>query len=337
LLILITGTIGLLALLVLAFVGVARDRDEGDVTLGQVDSTAPADDNLAVYGRYFYDLGFHTNIGRRSVSLDLLLSGGPGKDGIPALTDVEFVATADAGLRDEVRGILVDFEGERRFYPFNILVWHEVLNDSIGDTHFAVTFCPLCGSGIVFDREVGGEVLEFGVSGLLYESNLIMYDQSTHSFWSQSLGEAIVGRYTGTRLEILPMQLLTFEEARRKYPDIRVLSDQTGFARDYARNPYSGYEETESLIFPVSVQDNRFFAKELMYVFRLDETSVAFPLEMLTEEKVEDVLEGRDVEAVREGGEISVTVDGRPVPGYIEMWFSWATQHQEDGLVWALE
>jgi hypothetical protein len=118
---------------------------------------------------------------------------------------------------------------------------------------------------------------------------------------------------------------------------MKVLSDQTGFARDYTRNPYSGYDETETLMFPASVQDNRFFAKELMYVFRLGEKSVAFPLEALTEENVEDVLQGRAVEAFREGGQISVTVDGRPVPGYIEMWFSWATQHQEDGLVWAFE
>lgn len=296
-------------------------------------TTQPTID-LARQERRFEAAGFATDLTRTSIDLELVLSGGPGKDGIPALSDLTFTPPILALLGDDVRGILVEFEGERRFYPFNILVWHEIANDSIGDTHFAVTFCPLCGSGIVFDREVGGEILEFGVSGFLYESNLIMYDRTTESLWSQSLGEAVVGAHTGARLEILPMQLLTFGEARAKYPDMAVLSDDTGYSRDYGGNPYSGYDESESLMFPVSVQDKRFFAKELMYVFRLGDTSVAFPLNRLGEEGVSGTLEGTAVEASREGGEIHVTLDGSPVPGYIEMWFSWATQHESDGLVW---
>lgn len=218
------------------------------------------------------DHGLSTDTSKRSVELDELVSGGPPKDGIPALSpgDLAFGPPAMADLRDSVRGILVEFEGERRFYPFSILVWHEIANDHIGDTHFAVTFCPLCGSGIVFDREVDGRILTFGVSGLLYESNLVMFDRGTESLWSQSLGQAIAGFYTGTELEILPMQLLPFQEAREKYPDMRVLSKKTGYNKDYDRNPYSGYETSDSVYFPVSVQDSRFFAKELMYVFRLE-------------------------------------------------------------------
>ncbi|GAB4242299.1 MAG: hypothetical protein Kow00129_00710 [Thermoleophilia bacterium] len=284
--------------------------------------------------RAFSRFGFHTDTSRHSIDLDRLVSGGPGKDGIPALTQPEFVPAAEVSLDEGVRGILVEFEGQRRFYPFNIMVWHEVVNDRIGDEAFAVTFCPLCGSGIVFDREVEGKVLEFGVSGFLYESNLVMYDRETHSFWPQSLGEAVAGKYTGTRLDILPMQLLTFGEASEKYSDLQLLSEDTGYVRDYRRNPYAGYEETESLLFPVSVEDKRFFAKELMYVFRLDQSSVAFPLEQLGPQGASVDLKGRQVKVTRDGGEITVTVDGEEVPGYVEMWFSWATQHQEDGLVW---
>jgi hypothetical protein len=325
------------ALLAVALAAVAVT---GNGLTGKDEEAGPADEresDLSYDGRRFEDMGFRTDLSRRSIDLELLLSGGPGKDGIPALTKLRFVAASEADLRNEVRGIMVEFDGERRFYPFSILVWHEVANDSIGDTHFAVTFCPLCGSGVVFDRRVDGEVLEFGVSGLLYESNLVMYDQVTHSLWSQSLGESIVGRHMGTRLEILPMQLLTFEEARRTYPDILVLSDDTGFSRDYERNPYAGYEETETLVFPVTVQDKRFFAKELMYVFRLGGKSVAFPLERLGEEPAKRRIAAQSVVASRDGGEISVTVDDLQVPGYVEMWFSWATQHQSDGLVWDLE
>lgn len=334
---LVAGSVVALALVALAVAGYAVGMGEDEGRGRESDRAAEEDSTLAYYGRYLAAQGFRTDITERSIDLDRLLPGGPGKDGIPALTDLTFLPPAMAELDEDVRGILVDFEGERRFYPFNILVWHEVANDSIGNSHFAVTFCPLCGSGIVFNREVAGEVLEFGVSGLLFESNLVMYDQASHSFWSQSLGEAVVGSHTGSRLEILPMQLLTFEEAWRKYPDMRVLSDDTGFARDYDRNPYSGYDESESLLFPVSVQDKRFPAKDLMYVFRLGERSVAFPLERLSEEGATGVLDGTTVEASREGGEIRVTLDDRPVPGYIEMWFSWATQHQQDGLVWELE
>lgn len=131
------------------------------------------------------------------------------------------------------------------------------------------------------------------------------------------------------------MQLLTFREAGEKYPDMRVLSKETGHSRDYDRNPCSGYERSDAVRFPVSVQDNRFFAKELMYVFRLgDQQSVAFPRAQLPGEGAETELEGHHVGAERNGGEIMVFVDGERVPGYVEMWFSWATQHEDDGLVW---
>lgn len=152
---------------------------------------------------------FKTNTDKKSIDLSLLLSGGPGKDVIPAINNPKFVPLTKTKLKDDVLGIYVSFEGEARFYPYNILTWHEIVNDKIGHTHFAITFCPLCGSAIVYNRNIKGEILRLGVSGLLYESNLVMYDDKTESFWSQVRGEAIVGDYTGTKLEVLSMQRIS--------------------------------------------------------------------------------------------------------------------------------
>jgi hypothetical protein len=215
------GLRGLVGTAVLAIAllsaGCADEAPEGtrDVTV----SDEVSETELAI----FEQVGLETDPRTHSIDLDLILGGGPVKDGIPSIDDPAFVSVQEADIADEVQGILVDFEGVQRYYPFSILVWHEVVNDSIGDTHFAVTFCPLCGSGVVFDRDVDGDVLEFGVSGLLYESNLLMYDRDTESLWSQSLGEAVVGEKTGAVLDILFMQLVDFATLADDYPDAQVL------------------------------------------------------------------------------------------------------------------
>ncbi|MCI0533252.1 DUF3179 domain-containing protein, partial [bacterium] len=122
--------------------------------------------------------GLRTNTAKTSIPLDKVLGGGPGKDGIPALTNPKFTSVLEAGkvFRDDSLGILVTAGGETRYYPYNILVWHEIANDVVGGKPLVVTFCPLCASAIVFEASVDGEPREFGVSGKLYESNLLMYD-----------------------------------------------------------------------------------------------------------------------------------------------------------------
>jgi hypothetical protein len=175
------------------------------------------------------------------------------------------------------------------------------------------------------------------VSGLLHESNLLMYDRGTESLWSQSRGEAVIGERTGDVLDLVFQQHLTFDEVRALYPDALILSKDTGHSRDYDRNPYAGYEEDEDTFFPVSVDDQRFFSKELMWSFRVGDAYVAFPYEQLGDETLTKEIEGSEVVIGRDGSAVVVTVDGEPVPGYMEMWFSWATQHQEDGVVWELE
>lgn len=278
--------------------------------------------------------GLKTDTSVSSIDMELILSGGPGKDGIPAINDPKFTSVAEADFADDAQGLFVEFEGERRFYPYPILVWHEIVNDSIGDTHFAVTFCPLCGSGIVFDRKVDGEILTFGVSGLLWESNLLMYDRTTESLWSQAKNEAVVGIHTGQKLTVLPTQLITFGTVKQKYADAKVLSTDTGHIRSYGRNPYSGYEDDENLYFPVSVTDRRFPAKEIMFVLPYEGKSYVLPQLRLKDGTSRSFdIDGGKLVVEKKGGEITATVNGKERAGYYEMWFSWATHHQEDGEV----
>lgn len=283
----------------------------------------------------FARFGLVTDTDAASIPLEEVLFGGPGKDGIPALDHPTFVSISNAEVNDETLGVLVSVKGEERFYPYSILVWHEIANDSIEDMHFAVTFCPLCGSAIVFNRQVDGDILTFGVSGLLYESNLLMYDRKTESLWSQAGTEAVVGDYTGTRLDILPMHIISFAELKERHPGALVLSTNTGYARSYDVDPYTGYGLTDELYFPVSVSDERFSAKELMYVVPVGNLSVAFPVAELTD--TDTFTAGTTtLTALRVPDGIVVTAGGERVPGYYEMWFSWATQHEDDGVVWRI-
>ncbi len=281
----------------------------------------------------FQKYNLKTDTDKSLIDLDFVLSGGPGKDGIPSINSPKFVSIDSTDILDDVRGIFINLDGVRRFYPYSILVWHEIVNDSIGDVSFAVTFCPLCDSGIVFDRNVNNDILQFGVSGLLFESNLLMYDSKTESLWSQARGEAVVGDYLGTKLNILPFQLLTFKELKEKYPDTSVLSKDTGFLRDYTGNPYSGYDSTEDTIFPVSVTDDRFHAKELFYIIPIDNLSVSFPYRNLSEGTHSFQVNDTTLVIERIGGEIYASVSEERVPGYFEYWFSWIIHNKDNGVI----
>lgn len=172
-----------------------------------------------------------------------ILSGGPPKDGIPALSDPNFIAAADEtrlGMREPV--ITVELDGEvPRAYPIRYLTWHEIANDVIGEVPVAVTFCPLCNSGIVFDRRVNGELRTFGVSGKLRNSDMVMYDRETESWWQQAIGEGIVGVHTGDQLVQLPAWMESWEEFLARNPDGAVM-DQPPWPRNYGQNPYVGYD-----------------------------------------------------------------------------------------------
>lgn len=174
-----------------------------------------------------------------------ILSGGPPKDGIPAIDGPNFIAAAEeTRIGDREPVITVEMEGEvARAYPIRYLTWHEIVNDEMGGIPIAVTFCPLCNSGITFDRRVEGQVLSFGVSGKLRNSDMVMYDRETESWWQQAIGEGIVGELTGVELVALPTWMESWAEFIARNPDGAVM-DEPGWNRDYGSNPYTNYDSS---------------------------------------------------------------------------------------------
>jgi len=184
-----------------------------------------------------------TDFDRTLIDLAKIRDGGPPKDGIPAIDDPCFQPVAkvdDLADTEPVIGLTVSRES--RAYPLRILTWHEIANDVIGGVPVAVTYCPLCNAAIVFDRRLDGAVLDFGTSGKLRHSDLVMYDRQTESWWQQYSGEAIVGRYAGRTLEMLPARLESWAEFRARAPDALVLVPENPDARRYGTNPYVGYD-----------------------------------------------------------------------------------------------
>ena len=264
------------------------------------------------------------------------ISGGPPPDGIPALDDPSFVPLAQVTSGDEVQAIVLQDGTGVRVYPYNILVWHEIVNDTVDGVPVAVTFCPLCGSAIVFERTLpNGTATTFGVSGGLIDSNMIMFDRATEGLWQQSTGRALAGEFVETELTLHPFQLLTLGEVRESHPNARVLSADTGFARDYERNPYGDYDESDQFIFAPSTLDDRYPAKLIMAAFVVGEQRVAVPWLALREAgSLEAEVGGTTVSLKVSDGELDVRDDeGRLVPFYFEMWFSWAVQNEATGVV----
>lgn len=213
-----------------------------------------------------------------------ILRGGPPRDGIPAIDNPIFIDAAAADFLaddDWVLGITVG--GIARAYPIKILNWHEVVNDRLQGKPLAVTFCPLCGSGVVFDATVNGRPLTFGVSGLLYNSDVLLYDRQTDSLWSQLLRRSVSGTHAGIKLATLPVQHTTWKNWRLQYPATQVLSTETGEARDYAIDPYAGYEKSPATIFPVQPQAplDSFHPKEWVLGVHAGDKSVAYPFSQL--------------------------------------------------------
>jgi uncharacterized protein DUF3179 len=192
----------------------------------------------------FGEQGWRTDWTRTAVDYSELEVNVP-RDAIAPIDAPQFITPGEAAmwLSDQEPVVRVQLGSESRAYPLQILTWHEIVNDRIGDTPVTVTFCPLCYSAIAFDRLVDGDVLDFGVSGMLRHSDLVMYDRQTHSLWQQLTGEAIVGSYMDTRLNRIPAQIISFKQFREAHPAGSVLSRETGHQRDYGRNPYAGYDD----------------------------------------------------------------------------------------------
>ncbi|RMD48473.1 MAG: DUF3179 domain-containing protein, partial [Ignavibacteria bacterium] len=250
-----------------------------------------------------------TNFSRSNVDFDELIGGGPPKDGIPAILQPKFETIADAKWwLDEVEPVIaVEQNGIAKAYPLQILIWHEIVNDFIGDTPLIVTFCPLCYSAIAFDRRVKNLYLTFGVSGLLRNSDLIMYDTLTHSFWQQFTGEAIVGDFTGSALKIIPSQIISFEEFKLNFPNGKVLSKDTGFERPYGMNPYTGYDniDTNPFMFKGKI-DERLSPNEKVIGIKLAGKGKAYPYSITKEKHViNDVIDSMRIVIFHSGETVS--------------------------------
>ncbi len=230
-----------------------------------------------------------TNFEKSLIKLDELISGGPPKDGIPAIVNPKFTTQEEATdwLNEKEPVIAVNLNGISKAYPLQILIFHEIVNDRVGRTPILITFCPLCYSGIVFDRTVNNMSVRFGVSGLLRNSDMVMYDQLTESFWQQFSGEAVVGDLTGAKLKVIPSQIISFQQFKNNYPDGLVLSKNTGFKRPYGMNPYLNYDNAESNPFLFNGEnDNRLPQNEKVIGIKLDSIAKAYPYSITSQQKV---------------------------------------------------
>ncbi len=184
-----------------------------------------------------------TDFSKTSIDLGEIMSGGPPKDGIPSIDNPKTVPVSEVkNLADTEPVVGLIINGKARAYPLRVLTWHEIVNDELGGVPVTVTYCPLCNSAIVFDRRLDGKVLDFGTTGKLRHSDMVMYDRQTESWWQQFLGEGIVGEMTGARLKMVPARVESFARFRASAPDGKVLVPTGDVSRNYGANPYRGYD-----------------------------------------------------------------------------------------------
>lgn len=278
---------------------------------------------------------------KHSIPLDEILSGGVPKDGIPSIDNPKFISLseADAFLVDSDTGLSFKHKKEARFYPFQILVWHEIVNDTVKGDPVLVTYCPLCFTGIVFERKVAGKEKEFGVSGKLWKSNLLMYNREDNdqdeSLWSQILGEAVVGPATGEVLKVLPFDIMKYRNFKAVNPDGKVLSRDTGIARSYGSDPYGDYYTSESVGFGATFTDDRLHPKNVVYGIRVNDKFKAYDFESIKVGITKDTFAGEEITIQKEEtGELRFFLGPDrellvSIPGF---WFSWIAVHPDTEL-----
>jgi len=265
-----------------------------------------------------------------SIPVEQIRQGGPPRDGIPAIDNPTFDTAAEANwLQPDARVLGLTIGGEARAYPVAILNWHEIVNDVVGGQPVVVTFCPLCNTGMVFDARVDGNIHTFGVSGLLFQSDVLLYDRETESLWSQIWSKAVSGPQQGTQLTVLPVKHTSWQAWREEHPDTQVLSRETGFRRDYLRNPYAGYEQSPTTLFPISNQaPGPWHAKEWVLGVSFNGDHKAYPFEELATNGVsrfEDTIGGQPFTVLWDGEHRSASIEsqGEPLPSLVSFWFAW--------------
>lgn len=268
-----------------------------------------------------------------------ILSGGPPVDGIPSLSDPEMVAAKSAtylSLTDRVIGIVLD--DQPRAYPLRILNYHEIINDRVDNLPIAISYCPLCDSASVFNRNTSDGVREFGVSGFLYNSNVLMYDRSDKqkSLWSQIQSRAISGPQVSCPLSLLPLELTTWSDWQSRHPTTTVLSADTGHDRDYSHSPYARYFSTPDLMFPASPTSDRLPNKEKVLGVRSGGKFRSYPYSAFSEQQphIEEQFDGKRLvlEFNSKANSLRIVEAGDGIEWMYSFWFSWFAMHPETEL-----
>lgn len=269
------------------------------------------------------------------VPVEEIHGGGPAKDGIPALDDPKFITANQAhflSADDRVLGIAR--HSIAKAYPIAILNWHEVVNDRLGAEPIVITFCPLCGTGMAFLATIEGRTLDFGVSGLLYNNDVLLYDRQTESLWSQIMTTAITGPMKGQHLMMAPVAHTTWSDWKERHPDTLVLSLETGHQRDYDRDPYAGYTQSEHVMFPLRFKNQRFHPKESVIGVEIGGRFKAYPFIELERvmspftDQIGDQQVHIEYNAAHRTGRV-LDANGSEIPSLIGFWFAWFAFHPE--------
>jgi len=267
------------------------------------------------------------------VEFEHMYQGCPARDCIPSIEEPVYVdsAAAENFLADNELVIAIEHNGDKRAWPIRILDFHEIVNDTIGGDPVAVTWCPLCGSGLAFDRRVDGDVLEFGVSGLLHDSDLVMYDRTTSSLWQQITGEAVMGPALGQTLEEIPATITEWANWKASHPDTRVMQPPTDSGMEYDdHRRYAAYEESDRLAFPTARRDLSIHPKTVVHGFSIDGMHLAVTETALDEHDSIEAELGEHSLTIGRAADGSVTAsdeEGRTHTAVRSFWFAWFNFH----------
>lgn len=282
------------------------------------------------------------DLSQLTVPREEVAPGGPPRDGIPALTDPKFITAAKADwLHDDARVLGIVYHGIAKAYPLDILAWHEIVNDRFGSQPILVTYCPLCFTGMAFKAGVGGQRRLFGVSGLLYNSDVLLYDRQTGSLWSQVLGRAVSGPLAGTKLAMIAVENTSWPAWRKTHPETLVMSRDTGYVRNYNRDPYQWYDLSPQVNFPVAAQSPAYHPKMYVLGLVIGGDARVYPFAELDavarhaadrkHVQIHDTVGGKLIVVHYDYDAISAHVTdaktGKPIPSTMAYWFAWYAFH----------
>lgn len=279
---------------------------------------------------------FKINQADSDVPFDSLMQACPARDCIPSIDQPVFVGTGEVEyLRGDDLVLTVTQNGITRAYPTRILDHHEIVNDMFGTVPVAITYCPLCGSGLAFDRRQDGQVLDFGVSALLHNSDLVMYDRQTESLWQQITGEAFAGKSRGNQLETLPLSMVTWKNWQKEYPEAQVLTVDGIDSDRYKKDAYAEYAESDRLYMPVSATDARLHPKRVIYGMEIGEKALAVDALWLENEgQWANEYEGKKLLLDQHAnGEVEASLDGKQITVHRMYWFAWYSFHPQTALI----